>query len=244
MTNQAIRDKSKLDLENGNGKTAIMNLFIPGLLILLASLVVVILSPILLFIWPGLGMGFLIVFQVGLVLVSLLLMQGLIFGYLDMVRGKKLETEDLLRSIRSDKVGRNILTGIARPIVVSLEYLLFIIPGVILSFAYMPVEFVMKDNPDLDALEILTKSRKMMKNNKWNYFKLIAPYIIKIILMQILVFLISSLIIGFLSEGLGALILIVGTIIVFIIQIKFIIEMYTASANYYDNILIYQVMED
>lgn len=48
--------------------------------------------------------------------------------------------------------------------------LLFIIPGIIKSYSYRMVPFIVRDNPDLSATEAITLSRQMMDGNKWRAF--------------------------------------------------------------------------
>lgn len=55
--------------------------------------------------------------------------------------------------------------------------ILFIIPGIILTFAYAIVPFVLRDNPELSAVEVLQKSRMMMKGHKMDLFLLYLSFI-------------------------------------------------------------------
>lgn len=50
--------------------------------------------------------------------------------------------------------------------------LLFIIPGFVKFYSYRMVPFILRDNPELSANEVITKSRKMMDGQKWNTFVL------------------------------------------------------------------------
>lgn len=60
---------------------------------------------------------------------------------------------------------------------ISLWSLLFIIPGIIKSFAYSMAYFIQIDNPNLKATECLDRSQKMMMGHKWDYFCLIFSYL-------------------------------------------------------------------
>lgn len=55
--------------------------------------------------------------------------------------------------------------------------ILLIIPGIILSFAYAIVPFVLRDNPELSPVEVLQKSRMMMKGHKMDLFLLYLSFI-------------------------------------------------------------------
>ena len=50
--------------------------------------------------------------------------------------------------------------------------LLFIIPGIIKSYSYMLVPYILGDHPDMDAQDAITLSRSMMRGNKWRAFVL------------------------------------------------------------------------
>lgn len=55
--------------------------------------------------------------------------------------------------------------------------ILLVIPGIILSFAYAIVPFVLRDNPELSPVEVLQKSRMMMKGHKMDLFLLYLSFI-------------------------------------------------------------------
>ena len=44
--------------------------------------------------------------------------------------------------------------------------LLFIIPGLIKSYSYRMVPYILSDNEDMSATEAITKSREIMNGNK------------------------------------------------------------------------------
>ena len=55
--------------------------------------------------------------------------------------------------------------------------LLFIIPGIIKSYEYAMVPYLLADNSDMDKDEILNLSRRMMEGNKWDFFVLELSFI-------------------------------------------------------------------
>lgn len=55
--------------------------------------------------------------------------------------------------------------------------LLLVIPGIIKFYAYRMVQYIMADNPEMDANEAITLSRKMMDGEKWNAFVLDLSFI-------------------------------------------------------------------
>ena len=55
--------------------------------------------------------------------------------------------------------------------------LLFIIPGIVKSFAYAMTPFIMAENPDMTANEAITASKRMMKGHKGQLFWLGLTFI-------------------------------------------------------------------
>ncbi|MFC5699785.1 DUF975 family protein [Cohnella faecalis] len=55
--------------------------------------------------------------------------------------------------------------------------LLFIIPGIIASFRYSQAFYIMQDNPNMDALEAINRSKQMMVGHKWRLFVLYLSFI-------------------------------------------------------------------
>ena len=48
--------------------------------------------------------------------------------------------------------------------------MLFIIPGIIATFRYAMVYFIVADDEDVGPLEAIRQSKEMMKGNKWKFF--------------------------------------------------------------------------
>lgn len=70
-------------------------------------------------------------------------------------------------------IGTSILVGIFT----ILWSLLLIIPGIIKGISYSQVFFLLRDNPQLSALEAITESKNRMKGYKWKYFLLNLSFI-------------------------------------------------------------------
>lgn len=56
--------------------------------------------------------------------------------------------------------------------------LLFIIPGIIKHYSYRFVPYILAENPDLSAREIIDESRRMMNGHKWEAFILDLSFIL------------------------------------------------------------------
>ena len=63
-----------------------------------------------------------------------------------------------------------ILTNLLRQIVIFCWMLLFIIPGIIASYRYSMVPYILAENPDLSPTDAMALSHQMMKGNKWRFF--------------------------------------------------------------------------
>lgn len=81
-------------------------------------------------------------------------------------------------------IGSSIITYIIRDIYIALWTMLFIVPGIIKSYAYAMVPFVLKDYVDSQtpqnppsANKILAESELLMKGHKWDYFVLKLTFI-------------------------------------------------------------------
>lgn len=55
--------------------------------------------------------------------------------------------------------------------------LLLIIPGIIMALAYSQTFYILADNPDINPIDAIRKSREMMKGYKWKYFCLNLRFI-------------------------------------------------------------------
>lgn len=66
--------------------------------------------------------------------------------------------------------GNSVVAILVQGVIIGLGYCLFIIPGVILTYSYRMVPYILADEPQLGAVQVLKKSRAMMKGNKWRSF--------------------------------------------------------------------------
>lgn len=73
--------------------------------------------------------------------------------------------------------GRVFLTLFLRDLFLWLWFMLFFIPGIIKCYSYRLVPYIIKDNPELSATEVITKSREMMNGYKGKAFLLDLSFI-------------------------------------------------------------------
>ena len=53
----------------------------------------------------------------------------------------------------------------------------FVIPGIVMSYSYAMVDFVLADNPEMNAREALAESRRIMRGNRFKLFCLQLSFI-------------------------------------------------------------------
>ena len=103
---------------------------------------------------------------------------GLCSFILNSLRGS--ENKDDLNTLFTgftDNLGRNIVAGMLISIFTFLWSLLFIIPGIVMSYAYSMTFFIMRDNPSMSANEAIKASKNMMKGYKMKAFMLDLSFI-------------------------------------------------------------------
>lgn len=55
--------------------------------------------------------------------------------------------------------------------------LLFVIPGIIASYSYAMIPYILADNPEISASEAIERSKQMMQGNRWRLFCLQISFI-------------------------------------------------------------------
>ena len=75
------------------------------------------------------------------------------------------------------KYGRNIGTLLLVGIKLVLWTLLFIIPGIIKSYEYSIIPYILADDAEISSKDAFKKAKQMMKGNKWRLFKLEFSFI-------------------------------------------------------------------
>ena len=88
--------------------------------------------------------------------------------------------------------GTNFLIFLMQSIFICLWSLLFVIPGIIKSFAYSMAFYIKNDHPDYDWKKCIDESQRIMKGHKWEYFVLQLSFI-------------GWIIVGSLAFGIGTL---------------------------------------
>ena len=109
---------------------------------------------------------------------------------LNFVRNGKFDTNDIINCVKEKWVDL-LVASILVYVIVFLCTLLFVVPGIIMGFAYAMVTYIIIDS-DTKGSDSLKKSREMMKGYKWDYFVfylsflgwiLLTPFTLGIILI-------------------------------------------------------------
>ncbi|MCR5108361.1 MAG: DUF975 family protein [Lachnospiraceae bacterium] len=66
--------------------------------------------------------------------------------------------------------GAAVLGLFLRDLFIGIGVLLFIVPGLILSYSYRMVPYILAEDREISATEALKRSREMMKGQKWSSF--------------------------------------------------------------------------
>ena len=72
----------------------------------------------------------------------------------------------------SSSYGNIIKTMFLEGLYIFLWSLLFIIPGIIKTYEYLMVPYILAENPELSTKEVFARSKQMMTGDKWNAFVL------------------------------------------------------------------------
>lgn len=101
------------------------------------------------------------------------------FGYksytLHLSRGEDGEVSDLFDGF--GLVAKIVATEMLFMIFVFFWSMLFVIPGIVASFAYSQAVFCLLDDPDISPFEALRRSKKLMRGEKFNLFVLELSFI-------------------------------------------------------------------
>lgn len=71
----------------------------------------------------------------------------------------------------------NVATMLLKSVYIFCWSLLLIIPGIVKHYSYAMTEYILLDNPELDADSAIHKSRMMMRGHKWDLFCLDLSFI-------------------------------------------------------------------
>lgn len=104
-------------------------------------------------------------------IVSVILSVGVITYVLGFVRNKEFKINNIFEGFK-EKIVLILVTSLLAYIFICLWTILFIIPGIIATFSYAMIYYILADKKqsEVGPMEVLKKSKAMMKGYKWDYF--------------------------------------------------------------------------
>lgn len=88
--------------------------------------------------------------------------------YLNLAKGEKPSVDGFLNGVTS--LFKAFILQILLYVFTFLWFLLFIIPGIIKSISYSMSFFILAENPEMDPLEAISESKRLMHGHKMDYF--------------------------------------------------------------------------
>ena len=94
---------------------------------------------------------------------------------LDLIDGEEGRLETLFRYIK--QWGTMLAAVLLQTVYILGWTLLFIIPGLIAAYRYQLTGYILAENPEMGANDAITRSKELMKGNKWRLFCLDFSFI-------------------------------------------------------------------
>ncbi len=117
-------------------------------------------------------------FTMGLLsLLTLPMSYALSVAFLNVSRTQCNPQLESMFTVYRDNFLKAFLVPLLQGLFVFLWSLLFVIPGVIMAYAYSMAIYVANDNPELSAMDAIRKSRELMDGHKWDLFVLDLSFI-------------------------------------------------------------------
>lgn len=132
-------------------------------------------------------------FDVLIVLISGVLNAGFLLYCLRVRRGESLPYDSLFDAFPF--AGKVVLLDVLMWSLIGLGFSLFILPGVIMLFSYSMALFHLVDDPEINVLEALRRSRAEMRGHKWQLLGLYVSFW-PLLLGEFAVFSVSQLLLG------------------------------------------------
>lgn len=90
---------------------------------------------------------------------------------------KKFNIEKIVSGLNGDTLANRIVLSVIKNLYIFLWSLLFIIPGIVKSYAYALAEFIAMENPEMSASDCLRLSQERMDGHKKELFLLDLSFI-------------------------------------------------------------------
>lgn len=119
--------------------------------------------------------GFVLTWAV-MLLVAIPISLGITRYFIKLAKGENAQVDDLF-SIYKDGLGNAILTVLLEGIYIMLWSLLFLVPGIIKSYSYLMIEYMVAENPNMDRKRAFEITKATMAGDKWKAFVLGLSFI-------------------------------------------------------------------
>lgn len=96
---------------------------------------------------------------------------------LRLLGAEKVGVENLFDGFRDGKFLPSFLLSLVNSIFIALWSLLFVIPGIVKSYAYSMSMYILAENPNMSQSECRAESMRMMVGHKWRLFCLHFSFI-------------------------------------------------------------------
>lgn len=113
---------------------------------------------------------------------------GVTVAFIELARSKKIALESIVFTGVKEQPLKAPLLYLVQIILIVLWSLLFVIPGIIKSYSYAMSIYLLKNEPQLDSIGAITKSRELMNGHKGQLFLLDLWYFILYILSPLTLF--------------------------------------------------------
>lgn len=131
--------------------------------------------------YDGIVVALMIVFAIAAVysIIMFIIGSAVAVGYsefnLDLIYGVKPKISSIFS--RFGQLGTAIRARLLAFVRIFAGFILFVIPGVVMSYSYAMINFVMAEHPEMNAREALKESKRIMKGNRWRLFCLSLSFI-------------------------------------------------------------------
>lgn len=120
---------------------------------------------------------------IAIIFISPVLQYGLSKLYLDVTKGEEPSIDAVFQGFSN--FWKVFATQFVAGLLAFLWSFLFIIPGIIKGIAYSQVNYIRAENPDMDIMEAIKESERIMNGHKMEYFILGLSFILWTLLMSI-----------------------------------------------------------
>lgn len=93
------------------------------------------------------------------------------------IREEEKPVKTILSAYKSGKLKSSVFTMFTMDIFIYLWSLLLLIPGIVKSYEYRMIPYILSENPNISRKRAFEISKHMMNGNKWNVFELDLSFI-------------------------------------------------------------------